>query len=40
MLVVEREVFVRFRDERRIEDEVLRRIIHEIDFEEATLERD
>ncbi|MER5622105.1 Na+/H+ antiporter [Streptosporangium sp. NPDC002544] len=40
MLVVEREVFVRLRDERRIDDEVLRRVLHEIDFEEAILERD
>ncbi|MEU8206605.1 Na+/H+ antiporter [Streptosporangium sp. NPDC049046] len=40
MLMVEREVFVGLRDERRIDDEVLRRVLHEIDFEEATLERD
>ncbi|WP_449061772.1 hypothetical protein [Planomonospora algeriensis] len=40
MLAAEREVFVRFRDERRIDDEVLRRVMHELDFEEATLERD
>ncbi|MEU4834234.1 Na+/H+ antiporter [Streptosporangium sp. NPDC023615] len=40
MLAVEREVFVRLRDERRVDDEVLSRVLHEIDFEEATLERD
>jgi len=40
MLMVEREVFVRLRDERRIDNEVLRRVLQEIDFEEATLERD
>ncbi|WP_326641823.1 hypothetical protein OG884_02855 [Streptosporangium sp. NBC_01755] len=40
MLAVEREVFVRLRDERRIDDEVLRRVLQEIDFEEAMLERD
>ncbi|GGK79179.1 Na+/H+ antiporter [Planomonospora parontospora subsp. parontospora] len=40
MLAAEREVFVRLRDERRIDDEVLRRVMHELDFEEATLERD
>ncbi|GAA3155622.1 Na+/H+ antiporter [Planomonospora alba] len=40
MLAAEREVLVRFRDERRIDDEVLRRAMIEIDFEEATLGRD
>nr|BFE81219.1 hypothetical protein GCM10020093_038200 [Planobispora longispora] len=40
MLAAEREVFVRLRDERRIDDEVLRRVIQELDFEEATLARD
>ncbi|MFC4057010.1 Na+/H+ antiporter [Planomonospora corallina] len=39
MLAAEREVLVRFRDERRIDDEVLRRAMIEIDFEEATLGR-
>ncbi|MBP2705714.1 Na+/H+ antiporter [Microbispora sp. RL4-1S] len=39
MLVAEREVFVRLRDERRIDDEVLHRVMQELDFEEATLER-
>lgn len=40
MLAAEREVFVRLRDERRIDDEVLRRVLHELDSEEATLARD
>lgn len=40
MLAAGREVFVRLRDEGRIDDEVLNRVIHELDFEEATLERD
>jgi Na+/H+ antiporter len=40
MLAAEREVFVRLRDERRIDDEVLRRVLQELDFEEAALERD
>ncbi|RBQ19545.1 Na+/H+ antiporter [Spongiactinospora rosea] len=40
MLTAEREVFVRLRDERRIDDEVLRRVMQELDFEEAILERD
>ncbi|GAA2360479.1 Na+/H+ antiporter [Nonomuraea africana] len=39
MLVAEREVFVRLRDERRLDDEVLRRVTAELDFEEAILER-
>ncbi|GGS85596.1 Na+/H+ antiporter [Planobispora rosea] len=39
MLTAEREVFVRLRDERRIDDEVLRRVMQELDFEEATLVR-
>ncbi|ETK32525.1 Na+/H+ antiporter [Microbispora sp. ATCC PTA-5024] len=39
MLAAEREVFVRLRDERRIDDEVLHRVMQELDFEEATLER-
>ncbi|WP_084960517.1 Na+/H+ antiporter [Thermoactinospora rubra] len=39
MLAAEREVFVRLRDERRIDDEVLRRVMAELDFEEAILER-
>ncbi|MBB2911659.1 CPA1 family monovalent cation:H+ antiporter [Streptosporangium becharense] len=40
MLAAEREVFVRLRDERRIDDEVLRRVVQDLDFEEAILERD
>ncbi len=40
MLAAERAVFIRLRDQRRIDDEVLRRIMSELDFEEATLERD
>lgn len=39
MLEAEREVFVRLRDERRLEDEVLRRVMADLDFEEAILER-
>jgi Na+/H+ antiporter len=40
MLAAEREVFVRHRDERRIDDEVFRRIQHELDLEQAMLERE
>lgn len=40
MLDAERAVFVRFRDERRIDDEVLRRVLRELDLEEAALERE
>ncbi|MGV9324999.1 Na+/H+ antiporter [Streptosporangium sandarakinum] len=40
MLAVERDVLVRLRDEGRIDDEVLRRVIRELDFEEANLERE
>ncbi|GAA4584323.1 Na+/H+ antiporter [Planotetraspora phitsanulokensis] len=39
MIAAQREVFVRLRDERRIDDEVLHRVMQELDFEEATLER-
>lgn len=39
MLAAEREVFVRLRDQRGIDDEVLRRVMAELDFEEANLER-
>ncbi|MCG5214127.1 Na+/H+ antiporter [Streptosporangium sp. KLBMP 9127] len=39
MLVAERQVFVRLRNERRIDDEVLRRVTQELDFEEAIMER-
>ncbi|RAY11163.1 Na+/H+ antiporter [Actinomadura craniellae] len=40
MLAAEREVFIRFRNERRIDDEVLERVLHELDLEEALLSRD
>ncbi|WP_131740193.1 Na+/H+ antiporter [Actinomadura roseirufa] len=40
MLAAEREVFVRMRDERRIDDEVLDRVLHELDLEEVALARD
>jgi CPA1 family monovalent cation:H+ antiporter len=40
MLEAERAVFVRFRDERRIDDEVLRRVLRELDLEEAALARE
>jgi monovalent cation/hydrogen antiporter len=39
MLDAERATLVRLRDERRIDDEVLRRMMAELDFEEAILER-
>ncbi|KAB8192345.1 Na+/H+ antiporter [Nonomuraea phyllanthi] len=39
MLQAERQVFVRLRDERRLDDEVLRKVMAELDFEEAILER-
>lgn len=40
MLQAERQVFVRLRDERRLDDEVLRTVMAELDFEEALLNRD
>ncbi|GAA3798694.1 Na+/H+ antiporter [Sphaerisporangium flaviroseum] len=40
MLEAERSVLVRMRDERRIDDEVLRRVTMELDYEEATLARE
>jgi CPA1 family monovalent cation:H+ antiporter len=40
MLAAEREVFVRHRNERRIDDEVFRRIQHELDLEEVMLDRE
>ena len=40
MLAAEREVFVRHRDERRIDDEVFRRIQRELDLEESMLDRE
>jgi CPA1 family monovalent cation:H+ antiporter len=39
MLQAERQVFVRMRDERRLDDEVLREVMAQLDFEEAILER-
>ncbi|MFR9727639.1 Na+/H+ antiporter [Saccharopolyspora sp. MS10] len=40
MLAAEREVFVRFRDEGRIDDEVLRKVLHELDLEDVMLQRE
>lgn len=40
MLNAERATFVRMRDERRIDDEVMRRVLYELDLEEAQLSRD
>lgn len=40
MLHAERAVFVRYRDERRIDDEVFRRVQRELDLEESMLLRD
>ena len=40
MLAAERATFVRFRNEGRIDDEVLRRVLRELDLEEALLSRD
>lgn len=40
MLAAEREVFVRYRDERRIDDEVFRRVQRELDLEESMLQRE
>nr|WP_225954402.1 Na+/H+ antiporter [Kibdelosporangium phytohabitans] len=40
MLEAEREVFVAARDAREIDDEVLRRVLRELDLEEAKLTRD
>ncbi|MFC6887097.1 MULTISPECIES: Na+/H+ antiporter [Actinomadura] len=40
MLAAERRVFVRMRDERRLDDAVLDRILHDLDLEEAALARD
>jgi monovalent cation/hydrogen antiporter len=40
MLDAEREVFVAARDNREIDDEVLRRVLRELDLEEARLSRD
>jgi CPA1 family monovalent cation:H+ antiporter len=40
MVEAERETFVTFRNEGRIDDEVLRRVMRELDLEEAMLSRD
>jgi monovalent cation/hydrogen antiporter len=40
MLAAEREVLIAERDEERIDDEVLRSLLHGLDLEEATLNRD
>jgi CPA1 family monovalent cation:H+ antiporter len=40
MLNAERDVFVARRDAGEIDDEILRRVLRELDFEEATLDRD
>jgi len=40
MLAAEREVFIRLRDERRIDDEVLERVLWELDLEEVALSRE
>ncbi|GAA4225506.1 Na+/H+ antiporter [Actinomadura meridiana] len=40
MLAAERRVFVRMRDERRLDDEVLSRVMNELDLEEAALHRE
>ncbi|NUW31080.1 Na+/H+ antiporter [Nonomuraea sp. SMC257] len=39
MLRAEREVFVRLRDERSLDDEVMREVMAQLDFEEAILDR-
>ena len=40
MLTTSREEFVARRNAGDIDDEVLRRLLHELDLEEATLDRD
>ncbi|HEY1969170.1 MAG TPA: Na+/H+ antiporter [Pseudonocardia sp.] len=40
MVNAERETFVQYRDDGRIDDEVLRRVLRELDLEEAMLSRD
>ncbi|GGO85581.1 Na+/H+ antiporter [Wenjunlia tyrosinilytica] len=40
MIATERDVFVRLRDERRIDDEMLRTLMRRLDLEEAASERD
>ena len=40
MLDAERAVFLRFRDNQRIDDEVLRRVFHQLDLEDVMLQRE
>ncbi|MDT7777157.1 MAG: monovalent cation/hydrogen antiporter, partial [Pseudonocardiales bacterium] len=40
MVAAERETFVQYRDDGRIDDEVLRRVMRELDLEEAMLSRE
>ncbi|MFC5183754.1 Na+/H+ antiporter [Actinomadura harenae] len=40
MLAAERSTFIQMRNERRLDDAVLARILHELDLEEASLQRD
>jgi CPA1 family monovalent cation:H+ antiporter len=40
MLITERNVFVQLRDEGRLDDELLRELLRELDLEEAILDRD
>ncbi|WP_026413126.1 Na+/H+ antiporter [Actinomadura oligospora] len=40
MLAAERATFIQMRDERRLDDAVLAHILHELDLEEASLQRD
>ena len=40
MVTAERDTFVRFRNDGRIDDEVLRRALYELDLEEAMLSRE
>lgn len=40
MLAAERDTFIRLRDEGRLDDEVLRQVLRELDLEEALLSRD
>jgi len=40
MIDAERGVFIAERDAGRIDDEVLRKVLRELDLEEATLDRD
>ncbi len=40
MIEAEREVFVRLRDERRIDDEMMRTLLRRLDLEEAAAYRE